>query len=171
MLRSDLEENFAALISEIDDVEVQFANSERARKRLAAVRQGIEGLYAQTAAERKHIEQAEAALRDSEDYNKILFQESHRPIVVFDPEAKRFIDANQAAARIFGYSLPNDIIGKTPLDMAAPTQYDGTDSATASQRRDQSALTHEIESFEWRHQRPNGEIWDALVHLLSLIHI
>jgi len=167
MLRSDLEENFAALISEIDDVEVQFANSERARKRLAAVRQGIEGLYAQTAAERKHIEQAEAALRDSEDYNKILFQESHRPIVVFDPEAKRFIDANQAAARIFGYSLPNDIIGKTPLDMAAPTQYDGTDSATASQRRDQSALTHEIESFEWRHQRPNGEIWDALVHLMA----
>jgi PAS domain S-box-containing protein len=167
MLRSDLEENFAALISEIDGIEAQFANSDRARERLAAVRQGIERLYAQTAAERNRIEQAEAALRDSEDYNKILFQESHRPIVVFDPEAKRFIDANQAAARIFGYLLPDDIIGKTPLDMAAPTQYDGTDSATASQRRDQSALTRGIESFEWRHQRPNGEIWDALVHLMA----
>ncbi len=167
MLRSDLEENFAALISEIDGIEAQFANSDRARERLAAVRLGIERLYAQTAAERNRIEQAEAALRDSEDYNKILFQESHRPIVVFDPEAKRFIDANQAAARIFGYSLPDDIIGKTPLDMAAPTQYDGTDSATASQRRDQSALTRGIESFEWRHQRPNGEIWDALVHLVA----
>ncbi len=167
MLRSDLEENFAALIGEIDGIEAQFANSDTARKRLAAVRLGIERLYSQTAAERNRIEQAEAALRDSEDYNKILFQESHRPIVVFDPEAKRFIDANQAAARIFGYSLPGDIIGKTPLDMAAPTQYDGTDSTTASQRRDQSALTQGIESFEWRHQRPNGEIWDALVHLMA----
>jgi two-component system sensor histidine kinase/response regulator len=40
-------------------------------------------------------------------------------------------------------------------------------SATASQRRDQSALAQGIESFEWRHQRPNGEIWDAMVHLMS----
>jgi len=167
MLRSDLEENFAALIGEIDGIEAQFANSDTARKRLAAVKQGIERLSSQTVAERNRIERAEAALRDSEDYNKILFQESHRPIVVFDPEAKRFIDANRAAAKIFGYSSPEDIIGKTPLDMAAPTQYDGTDSATASQRRDQSALTRGIESFEWRHQRPNGEIWDALVHLMA----
>jgi two-component system, sensor histidine kinase and response regulator len=60
-------------------------------------------------------------------------------MVVFDPEARCFIDANQAAAKIFGYSSPEEVVGKTPLDMAAPTQYDGSDSATASQRRDQSA--------------------------------
>jgi two-component system sensor histidine kinase/response regulator len=113
------------------------------------------------------IKQAESELRESENYNKMLFQESHRPIVVFDPEAKCFIDSNRAAAEIFGYSSREDILGKTPLDMAAPTQYDGTDSATASQRRDQSALTNKMESFEWRHQRPNGEVWDAMVHLMA----
>jgi two-component system, sensor histidine kinase and response regulator len=62
------------------------------------------------------------------------------------------------------------VIGKTPLDMAAPTQYDGSDSATASRHRDQSALAQGIESFEWRHQRPNGEIWDGIVHLMSFEH-
>ena len=87
------------------------------------------------------IKQAENELRESENYNKMLFQESHRAIVVVDPETKCFIDSNRAAAAIFGYSSREDILGKTPLNMAAPTQYDGTDSATASQRRDQSALT------------------------------
>ena len=57
-------------------------------------------------------------------------------MVVFDPEARCFIDSNQAAAEIFGYSSPEEIVGKTPLDMAAPTQYDGRDFATASQSRD-----------------------------------
>ena len=97
-VQSDLEENFAALISEIDGIEAQFANSERARKRLAAVRQGIERLYTQTAAERRRIELSESTLQESENYNKILFQQSHRAIVVFDPEAGCFIDSNQAAA-------------------------------------------------------------------------
>ena len=117
--------------------------------------------------ERRKIEQA---LRESEAFNRLLFQESHQPIVVFDPDAKCFIDSNQAAAKIFGYSSREEIIGKTPLDMAAPTQYDGSDSAAASQRRDQSALSRGIESFEWRHQRPNGEIWDAMVHLMAFTY-
>jgi two-component system sensor histidine kinase/response regulator len=114
--------------------------------------------------ERRTVEQA---LKDSEAFNRLLFQESHRPIVVFDPEADCFIDANQAAATIFGYSSREEIIGKAPLDMAAPTQYDGTDSATASHRRDLSALSRGMETFEWRHRRPNGEIWDARVHLMA----
>jgi PAS domain S-box-containing protein len=108
--------------------------------------------------------------QDSESYNRRLFQQSHRAMVVLDPEAGCFIDSNPAAARIFGYSSPDEVIGKTPLDMAAPTQYDGSDSATASRHRDQSALAQGIESFEWRHQRPNGEIWDGIVHLMSFEH-
>jgi PAS domain S-box-containing protein len=108
--------------------------------------------------------------QDSEGYDRRLFQQSHRAMVVFDPEAGCFIDSNPAAARIFGYSSPDEVIGKTPLDMAAPTQYDGSDSATASRHRDQSALAQGIESFEWRHQRPNGEIWDGIVHLMSFEH-
>ena len=162
-----MERNFAALTDEIDGLAHQLASSSTAYKKLAAIRRRIESLHTQTIVEYDRIEQAERALQESEDYNKILFQELHRPFVVFDPEAQFFIDSNRAAAKIFGYPSPEDVIGKTPLDMAAPTQYDGTDSATASQRRDRSALIQGIETFEWRHQRPNGEIWDGMVHLMA----
>jgi PAS domain S-box-containing protein len=163
----ELEKHVAALIKEIGDLEVDLATSATAHDRLRTVKQSVERLYRQTIAERRRIELSESALQESESYNKILFQQSHRAIVVFDPEAGCFIDSNQAAAEIFGYSSPKEIVGKTPLDMAAPTQYDGTDSAVASQRRDRSALTQGIESFEWRHRRPSGETWDAMVHLMA----
>jgi PAS domain S-box-containing protein len=163
----ELEKHVAALIKEIGDLEVDLATSATAHDRLRTVKQSVERLYRQTIAERRRIELSESALQESESYNKILFQQSHRAIVVFDPEAGCFIDSNQAAAEIFGYSSPEEIVGKTPLDMAAPTQYDGTDSAVASQRRDRSALTQGIESFEWRHRRPSGETWDAMVHLMA----
>jgi two-component system, sensor histidine kinase and response regulator len=114
-------------------------------------------------AQRKKIEQA---LRESEAYTRLLFQESHRPMVVYDPE-KGFIDCNKAAVEIYGYASRDELLGKTPLDVSAPTQYDGTDSLTASQRHDLSALDRGIETFEWRHQRPNGEIWDAATHLMA----
>jgi PAS domain S-box-containing protein len=163
----ELEKHVAELIKEISDLEVDLATSATAHDRLRTVKQSVERLYRQTIAERRRIELSESALQESESYNKILFQQSHRAIVVFDPEAGCFIDSNQAAAEIFGYSSPKEIVGKTPLDMAAPTQYDGTDSAVASQRRDRSALTQGIESFEWRHRRPSGETWDAMVHLMA----
>jgi two-component system, sensor histidine kinase and response regulator len=114
-------------------------------------------------AQRKEVEQA---LRENEAYTRLLFQESHRAMVVYDPE-KGFIDCNQAAVEIYGYSSRHEVLGKMPLDFSAPTQYDGTDSLTASRRRDLSALDHGIETFEWRHQRPNGEIWDAITHLMA----
>ncbi len=166
-MSSEFEKRFAALITEIGDIEADLTNSGKVRERLVAVKQGIESLYTQTIAERHRNELTESSLQESESYNKILFQQSRQAIVVFDPEARCFIDSNEAAAEIFGYSSPEEIVGKTPLDMAAPTQYDGTDSAVASQRRDQSALVQGIESFEWRHRRPNGEIWDAMVHLMA----
>ncbi len=120
------------------------------------------GFY-QDITERK---QAEDKLKESEAYNKMLFQESHRPIVVYDPAADGFIDCNPAAVKMYGFSSREDVLGKTPMDVSAPTQHDGTDSLTASQRHDHSALTRGAEVFEWRHQRPDGEIWDAIVHLM-----
>lgn len=120
------------------------------------------GFY-QDITERK---QAEDKLKESETYNKMLFQESHRPIVVYDSEAGGFIDCNQAAVKMYGFSSREDVLGKNQVDVSAPTQYDGIDSLRASQRHGHTALAHGIDVFEWRHQRPNGEIWDALVHLM-----
>ncbi len=108
---------------------------------------------------------AEEELLNSEAYNKMLFQESHRPLVVYDLE-NGFIDCNPAAVKAYGLSSREDVIGKTPLDVSAPSQYDGTDSQTAILEKHQTVLEHGVTSFEWRHQRANGEIWDAMVYLM-----
>ncbi len=108
---------------------------------------------------------SEATLRDSEAYNKMLFQESSRSIVVFDPRTG-FIDCNRAAVRMYGYASREDLLGKTPLNLSAPTQYDGTDSKTAGERLARAALKDGISNFEWRARSANGEIWDAEVNLM-----
>lgn len=113
------------------------------------------------------LTQQQDELKESEAYSRMLFQESHRPIVIYDPVENGFIDCNAAAAKIYGYASREEVLGKTPLDVSAPTQYNGMDSKTASEQQDHSALEHGIEIFEWRHQRPNGEIWDALVYLMA----
>jgi two-component system, sensor histidine kinase and response regulator len=119
--------------------------------------------YYQDITERKR---AEDELKESEAYNKMLFQESHRPLVVHDPLVNGFIDCNEAAVKIYGFASKEELLGKTPLDVSAAFQYDGTDTKTAMERQDHSALEHGIEAFEWRHQRANGEIWDAMVYLM-----
>ncbi|MFA7291664.1 MAG: PAS domain S-box protein [Rhodocyclaceae bacterium] len=108
---------------------------------------------------------SEATLRDSEAYNKMLFQESSRSIVVFDPRSG-FIDCNRAAVRMYGYASREDLLGKTPLDLSAPTQYDGADSHSAGERMARNALKEGISNFEWRARSANGDIWDAEVNLM-----
>jgi PAS domain S-box-containing protein len=164
---SAFEDNLAKLISRIDDLGARLANAPAVREQLSSIKTDIQNLCRQAVAESRHIEFTDRSRVERENYNKVLFDQSHQPIAVVDPQSGYFIDANRAAAKIFGYSSPQEIIGKTPLDMAAPTQYDGSDSADASRRRDRSALQQGIESFEWRHRRPNGEIWDAMVHLMA----
>ncbi|WP_082638645.1 response regulator [Lysobacter antibioticus] len=113
---------------------------------------------------------AEDSLKESEAFNKLLFQGSHRAMVVYDPGGAGFIDCNEAAVKVYGYARREEVLGKTPLDVSDPTQYDGTDSATAIERYDRAALTKGMETFEWRHRRPNGETWDAMVHLMAFSH-
>jgi PAS domain-containing protein len=62
------------------------------------------GFY-QDVTERK---QAEDELKASEAYNKMLFQESHRPIVVYDPAENGFIDCNPAAVKMYGFLSRDD---------------------------------------------------------------
>ena len=155
-MSSEFEKAFAVITNELRTLEADLGKLGIEPTQLATIKQAIETLHKEVVAEHRQNELTESSLQESESYNKVLFQQSHRAMVVFDPEADCFIDSNRAAAEIFGYSSPQEIIGKKPIEMAAPTQYDGTDSAIASQRRDRAALAEGIESFEWRHQRYRG---------------
>lgn len=113
------------------------------------------------------IEKTEMELRESEAYNKVLFQDSQTPLVVMDSATGRFTDCNQAAVSIYAYNSREDVIGKYPLDVSAPHQYDGTSSKEAAQYHIKRAVNFGAHRFEWRHQRPDGSQWDAEVYLMA----
>ncbi len=109
----------------------------------------------------------EEDLRESEAFRQRIFESSRIPIVVMDLESGRYIDCNPAATEIYRYSSREETLGKTPFDVSAPQQYDNTPSAEKARFYIEKAHAEGMCFFEWRHQRPDGELWDALVHLMS----
>lgn len=110
---------------------------------------------------------AENTLRESEAFRQRIFESSSVPTVVMDSDSFEFIDCNPAAVNIYGFKSRDETLGKTPLDVSTPTQYDGTASKDAAKIHVDKASSGHSVVFEWRHQRPNGEIWDAEMHLIS----
>jgi len=107
-------------------------------------------------------------LKESDAYNKVLFQGSHLPLVIMESENYEYIDCNDAALQIYGYKSKDEVLGKTPVDFSTPTQYNGEDSSVLAMEKINQALKEGAVLFEWRHQKKDGEIWDAEVHLMSL---
>ena len=110
---------------------------------------------------------AEAAQRENVEFRKRIFEESMVPLGVMDYETKAFIDCNQAAVSIYGFSSIAETLEKTVLDVTAPTQYDGTPSPEKLEYFTSKAITDGMADFDWCHQRADGEMWDAEVHLMS----
>ncbi|GAB3092122.1 PAS domain S-box protein [Lysobacter terrae] len=113
---------------------------------------------------------AEEALKESEAFNRLLFQGSQRAMAVYDPEQDRFIDCNDAAVRLHGLMSREELLEAGPSELSPACQYDGTESRTAMARHVAAALAENMDIFEWLHQRPSDETWDARVHLMSFEH-
>lgn len=104
---------------------------------------------------------AENALRESEEYNKLLFSTSHIALIVMDPETDTATDCNAAAARLFGFQSREELIGRSVFDVSLPEQ-DNDRSHEALMRGILDAMRRFGEySFEWKLRRPDGQVWDA----------
>lgn len=106
-------------------------------------------------------------LRKSETFRRQVFDSSRLPIVVMDASTHKYIDCNPAAIEIYGYTLKEQVFGLTPPDVSAPMQYDETPSSEKAKFYIEKAIKEGSVVFEWKHQRPDGKVWDAEVHLLS----
>jgi len=109
----------------------------------------------------------ERKLRESEAFRQRIFESSRVPIIVMDYETLLYIDCNPAAVAIYRFSSKEETLTKRPLDVSAPIQHDGTPSAESAPYYIEKAIAEGMVVFEWRHQRPDGEVWDAEVHLMS----
>jgi PAS domain S-box-containing protein len=137
--------------------------SARAAKDHAGGAGYIDGVVADIQA-RKLSEEKE---RENLAFRKRVFESSVIPIVIMDMESYKFIECNPAAATVYGYPTVEETLGKSPMDVSTPTQYDGTPSAEKARYYVHKVVAEGAQEFEWRHQRPNKEIWDAIVHVIT----
>ncbi|MGD9949715.1 MAG: transporter substrate-binding domain-containing protein [Desulfobulbus sp.] len=113
---------------------------------------------------------AEEDLRASESYNKVLFHDSHIPLAVIEPETGKFIDANRAAVRIYGFEQRHELLSIEPKNLSPPSQKGGRSSELLAQELIQRAVAEGSLFFEWEHRRPDGRRWIGEVHLMLFCH-
>jgi PAS domain S-box-containing protein len=82
------------------------------RKQAAAALHQLNATLEQRVAERT------ASLRESEEKFRLLFATVTDAIVVFDAGTKRFVEVNQAALQMYGYTLP-EMLHLTAMDLTA----------------------------------------------------
>ena len=116
---------------------------------------------------RRRIAREAAALRSSEEFRRRIFDGSRAPIVVLDAATLHYVDCNPAAVETIGVASRDAVVGRSPIDFSTAVQYDGTPSQEKALFYSRKALAEGSVVFEWRSQRPNGEVWDAEIHLMS----
>lgn len=142
------------------------------RARLVGLAAGIAGVLALLgwwANGRLHrlVERRTRELQQSEASRERVFEKSSIPILVLDAATLTCLDCNQAAVEIYGFGSREATLGKGGFNVSAPLQPDGTPSSEKARMVMAKALAEGTVVFEWRHQRPNGEIWEAAVHLMA----
>lgn len=107
--------------------------------------------------------QAEAAIRDSEEKLRAIYESSNDAIMLLTE--KGFFDCNSQTLKMFGYRTKEEFISTHPSDVSPAKQPNGQDSVLASQEHIQSAYRQGYDRFEWVHRRSNGEDFPAEVLL------
>lgn len=105
--------------------------------------------------------------QENEEFRKRVFDSSVVPIAIMDSQTHQIVDCNPAAVSIYRFYSRGETLGKTPQDVSAPLQYDGSESKEKAQFYIDKALNQGQVVFEWLHRRPDGGLWDAEVHLMS----
>lgn len=99
----------------------------------------------------------EAALRESEQKFRELFEVSADAISILDPQTGRYIDCNDAALKMAAGGDKSWFLSQSPESLAPERQPDGRSSTEAAQAWIQRALAFGTQRFEWVGRRLNGE--------------
>ncbi len=105
--------------------------------------------------------QAEAALRQSEEKFKLLFDRSPLPKWAFDVETLRFVDVNEAAVQHYGYSR-EEFLRMSVLDLRTPEAGEAIQAALARPER------RLPESETCQHRQKSGAIIDVEVRFSEI---
>lgn len=101
------------------------------------------------------------------DYNRILFLKSILAAIIMDLDTGKFIDCNEVAISNNGFKSRTELIGKTLLDISANYLIENAKKIDTLDRYIDQAVKYGCYVFEWEFKRPNGELWDGQVNLVS----
>ncbi|WP_051937875.1 hybrid sensor histidine kinase/response regulator [Ghiorsea bivora] len=103
------------------------------------------------------------ALEATKKRYEALFQFSGAAIMTL--KDKHFVDCNQAALDMFGFSSKQIFYQFTPAQLSPELQPDGAESQVAADMHMKAAVEQGKTSFEWVHKRLDGSEFPANVQL------
>src|SRR5690242_1575646 len=86
-----------------------------------------------------------------------LFERSADAIWLFDPQAGRFVDCNQAAVHLLRSGTRENLLQARPEDLSPPVQPDGTPSIQKAAEMAELAGKHGGYRFEWLARALDGQ--------------
>jgi PAS domain S-box-containing protein len=102
----------------------------------------------------QRVAQRTAALRESEEKFRALFEGSSQGVVLHDEN--QILEVNPAAVRIMGCQSPQELVGKHPAETSPPFQPNGESSAVMALRHIEECMTRGSARFDWVSQTPHG---------------
>ena len=100
--------------------------------------------------------ETEAALRESEELYRRLFDNEPNAVITFDAETRRFIDANPAALQLYGYSR-GELLGLRHSDITTePQASDESIRSTVAGRLDHIPLRY--------HRKKDGTVFPVEIN-------
>jgi PAS domain S-box-containing protein len=100
--------------------------------------------------------EAERSLRESEARFRSLFEHSADALSIFDPETGRFVESNDAVARLVGAPNKEALGNASPVEISPLRQPDGQLSSEKVVAMTNLALQNGSHRFEWLALRSDG---------------
>lgn len=109
-------------------------------------------------------------LEENEAEYKNLFNSSRDALLLYDLQSGKIVLCNNETLRMFGYRSHSEILKKSPLELSAEFQPDGTRSIDALKVNPSQALMDKVYIPNWIHVKKNGEEFPSEVILSAITY-
>ncbi len=107
-------------------------------------------------------------LASSEEWHRVLFEQSQYSLLTLSPPSWRFTAGNPASLVMFGLPDQEALQACEPWQLSPPNQPDGQASTEKARETIELALREGSHYFEWIHRRANGEDFPVSVLLVRI---